>query len=269
MDIYFGIDGTGPDDNDTYKTDFQSSHVRQLFEQWHTPLAGYLRGPRWHGTGTPAKSKQGLDWVVEQWEKQQKLATVRSALSAKPTRIFLSGYSRGGAAVIELAYNLNKKGIPVHCMMLFDAVDRSPLENCDTISKNVAMVYHALRDPKAGSRESFGNCGLKHPSKGLPVFRKFFCTHGGVGGCPWDKAGKSGKIEEMSTKAKIGAVAAMGKHLADIHDFTNVTVAQDKAGALASWQWMQSNLRVARATGLDKSIGNVGDFNLRSDIMLG
>lgn len=259
MDIFFGVDGTGPDDNKTYKTDFANSHVRRLWKEWHTPYAAYLRGPRWHGNGTPTKTKQGVEWVTQQWETLTKLADKSTPLSKKPVRIFLSGYSRGGAAVIELGYELNKKGIPVHCMMLFDAVDRSPLENVDTISANVKMVYHAMRDPAAGSREIFGNCGKQHPAKGIPVIEKFFCTHGGVGGCPWEENGKSGKIEELSMKAKIGAVAAVGKPAADAMDFTNVTVAQDKAGAVASWNWMQKKLAVARVSGPDLS---VGAFNL-------
>lgn len=269
MDIFFGIDGTGPTDNTEYKDGFQNSHVRKLWKKWHTPAAGYLRGPVWHGNGTPAKVKQGLSWVVTKWNEQQNIAKSSSALSKKPIRIFLSGYSRGGAAVIELAYELNKKNIPVHCMMLFDAVDRSPLENVDMISSNVRMVYHAMRAPGAGSREIFGNCGTTHPTHGLPVKQTFFCTHGGVGGCPWTENGKSGKIEELSMKAKIGAVAAVGKPAADIMDFTNVTAKQDQAGSDASWKWMQNRLAVAMVTGLDTTIGDVGAFNLPSHQGLG
>ncbi|WP_342077290.1 hypothetical protein [Yoonia sp. SS1-5] len=255
MDIFYGVDGTGPDDNNTYATDFSSSHVRTLWKNWHTPAAGYIRGPSLAGTETADRMWKGLSWVKEQWEQAQK-----NANPAKPNRIFLSGYSRGGAAVIALAYHLDKADIPVHAMLLFDAVDRSPLLFTDTIPKNVAACYHALRDPKAGSRESFGNCGRKHAASVAYTEKHFYCTHGGVGGCPWKENGKSGKIEEMDNSTKAAAIVLMGQPAANIHDFTNVTVAQDQQGSQASWTWMSQNLTVARASREAEGIAPFGIY---------
>ncbi len=246
MDIFYGIDGTGDDNNDQYAADFENSHVRTMWKKWHTPIAGYLRGPSLAGTETADRMWEGLSWVKAKWETYEKQAT-----PAKPTRIFLAGYSRGGAATVALAYHLNKADIPVHAMFLFDAVDRSPLFFTDTIPENVSACYHALRHEDAGSRESFGNCGRKHAAAVAYTEEHFMCTHGGVGGTPWDKNGKSGKIEELETSHKVVATILGGyggKKLADEHDFTNIDVEQDKKGSQASWAWMSKKLSLARAS---------------------
>jgi len=272
VDIFLGIDGTGPDSDATYEKAFAQSHVRKLWAQWHTPCRKYDRGPTMLGTESETLAARGTLWVHEQYTRQIALARKGDlAASARP-RVFLSGYSRGGAAVVEAAHTLSRLKIPVHCMLLFDAVDRSFLENTDVVPANVTIAYHAMRDPAAGSREMFGSCATRHARKSAMVRQHFFCTHGGVGGCPWPKNGKSGKIEEMTTaeKAKLvgaGAVfglgfgAAAAKAYADRNDFTNVTAAQDKAGAASSWAWMTKNLKTALASGLDHKIGSVGDYN--------
>jgi len=246
MDIFFGVDGTGPDDNVTYSADFENSHVRTMWKTWHTTSKGYIRGPSLAGSETAALRDKGLIWIKDELAKH-KIA----AGSGDQNRVFLAGYSRGGAAVISLSYKLMEAGIPVHAMMLFDAVDRSSIGNTDTIPFNVGMCFHALRDPKAGSRESFGNCGRKWNPAVAYTEKTFFCTHGGVGGTPWKKNGKSGKIEELETKHKVAATLLggyAGKKLADEHDFTNVTVEQDKQGSAASWTWMEQKLKLARAS---------------------
>ena len=256
MDIFYGIDGTGADNNDQYAKDFENSHVRKMWKKWHTPIAGYIRGPSLAGTATADRMWEGLSWIKAKWEVQSKLAT-----PAKPTRVFLAGYSRGGAASVALAYHLEKADIPVHAMFLFDAVDRSPLLFTDTIPGNVSACYHALRDPRAGSRESFGNCGRSAKASVAYTEKTFFCTHGGVGGTPWKTNGKSGKIEELDTSDKVVATVLggyAGKKMADEHDFTNVTVAQDEQGSQASWFWMSKNLTIARASKEAEGIGTFG-----------
>jgi hypothetical protein len=261
MDIFYGIDGTGPDDNGEYKSAFATSHVRKFWQNWHSPAAGYIRGPSTFGTETGSRVSEGVRWTTQKYHEFEKLCAASDTYGNTKPRIFLSGYSRGGAAIISMAHKLKAKGIPVHAMLIFDAVDRSGLTDTDVIPDNVKMAFHALRDPAAGSRESFGNTGRKHKPGVAYEEKFFFCTHGGVGGTPWTKNGDSGKIEEMSTGAKVGAFIVggiAGKMLADKHDFTNVTVAQDKQGSDASWAWMSKNLSLARASEETAMIGPIG-----------
>jgi hypothetical protein len=264
MDLYLGIDGTGPSNNDEYRRDFANSFVRKIWSTWGANNAGYLRGPGLMGGETMSLVDAGTQWVKDK---------VKEADAAKkPYRIFLSGYSRGGAAATETAFRLKRLGIKVHCMLLFDAVDRSNLSNVDEVPSNVKLCYHARRDPAAGSRESFGNCATRFGT-GVAYSQKFyFGTHGAIGGTPWTVAGASGKIEELTSSNKIAAVAlgtllggaaggVSAKSLADKHDFTNVTLVQEKAAAAAVWEWMSGNLDLAKSTalaGVDMPLGAAG-----------
>lgn len=255
MDIYFGVDGTGPSDDDEYIAAFAQSHVQRIWKEWHTPTAGYIRGPSLTGSETKGLMEKGFVWINE----KLKLNPIPEG-SKRQNRIFLSGYSRGGAAVIALAHKLKDAGIDVHALLLFDAVDRSSLSNTEKIPANVSACYHARRDPKAGSRESFGNCGTKWEATVAYTEKYFYCTHGGVGGTPWKENGKSGKIEEMSNAQKAGAIiiSPISTPIWNEHDFTNVTVEQDKAGSEASWKWMSQNLRLARASKEAEGVGSFG-----------
>ncbi len=250
MDIFVGIDGSGPGDNAEYKKEFADSFVQAYFKSGFFNRAYYVRGPGMLGGETPTLASNGLKWV------QNKLIEAKRA--NQTYRIFLSGYSRGGAAVTEIAYQLKQDAIRVHAMLLFDAVDRSELPNShvDTVPSNVAMCYHARRDPKAGSREMFGNCA---DSGEVPENYKqafFMCTHGAMGGTPWKKAGASGKIEELTTAEKSAIVAAgsaagikgamAAKREADRQDFTNVTLDMESRAGEKIKAWMDNNLSVSR-----------------------
>lgn len=273
MDIFFGIDGTGASDDVIYREDFADSHVRNMWKTWHYPLYGYLRGPTGDGLNTKTLASAGVIWVKAAYEKQVNLQSKGVPFSSLKPRVFLSGYSRGGAAVTFMCHRLKDAGIDVHALLLFDAVDRSFMGDTDVIPSNVRMAYHARRSPLAGSREMFGNCALRAANKGGYEEAFFMCTHGGVGGTPWEENGDSGKIEELSTKEKSGVVAAgtlaggvgggfQAKKWADKNDFTNVTVKQDIAGSLRSREWMTKRLMLAKASNQTSHIGSIGPFNL-------
>lgn len=67
----------------------------------------------------------------------------------KRYRIFLVGYSRGGSECIFLANLLQRAGIPVEAMFLFDAVNMTlDLSGYRKIPSNVKTCYHAYRNPK-------------------------------------------------------------------------------------------------------------------------
>jgi hypothetical protein len=250
MDIYVGIDGSGPGDNAEYRKEFEKSFVQGYYKSGLFQRAYYVRGPGMLGGETPALARGGLKWV------QAKLAEAKN--TNQKYRIFLSGYSRGGAAVTEIAYQLKQDAIRVHAMLLFDAVDRSELPNShvDVVPSNVAKCYHARRDPKAGSREMFGNCATTAEVPGNLATKFFMCTHGAMGGTPWKKAGASGRIEELTTQEKSAIVAAgsMGgvrgamaaKREADRQDFTNVTLDMEQRAGEKIKKWMDDNLAAAR-----------------------
>lgn len=264
MDFYLGIDGTGPSNNDEYRREFTTSFVQKIYKTWPANQAFYICGPSLSG----GETMNLVDTGTRQVTGMLKEIKARNA----PYRVFLAGYSRGGAAATETANRLKSLNIKVHCLLLFDAVDRSNLANADEVPSNVVMCYHARRDRAAGSRESFGNCATRAATGVAYTEKSFFGTHGAIGGTPWSVAGASGKIEELSSGHKISAVgmgfivggaagAMQAKRAADNHDFTNVTLAQEKTAAAAVWDWMSGNLNLAKSpamAGGDMPLGAAG-----------
>jgi len=190
MGILVGIDGTGSAvtpgagrDRD-YDVAFANSFVRRICNSGG-PHALYRRGPVALGGGLVDAIQAGL----------QHITTKRN--SGVTGDVLLTGYSRGAAGVVSLASRLNDAHIPVRAIMLFDCVDRHMFIDAETIPGNVANVLHVVRDPASSSRESFGNDGLRYnPATthyGLPNEQgrayQFLCTHGGMGGCPWNATG--------------------------------------------------------------------------------
>ena len=95
------------------------------------------------------------------------------------------------------------------------------------IGGNIELCLHAKRAKEAKSRESFGNCGLTilRPSKTKNIPQPFTCTHGGVGGTPWNpKAGQktSDIVDEGFPDGK-----------------TAVTFEQDGQVSKEVWKWMK------------------------------
>ena len=186
--IYLGaVDGTHDKPDEEYKKDFANSFVRRLANMagsgglWTE--AFYHRGPYNFGTDTAVFARIVHDKLVEKWKTGEARA------------IFLTGYSRGGAAVIEIAKWLKEEeNIPVECLILFDPVDRTTTVGGwiynTPIPSTVKRVIYAQRDvQRTLSRISFGHCGLTKENPALSLTpQKFFATHGGLGGVPWDKA---------------------------------------------------------------------------------
>ncbi|MFN0114446.1 MAG: hypothetical protein ACKVPY_07205 [Paracoccaceae bacterium] len=267
MDIFGGVDGTGTDDDKKYAVEFANSHVNTLFKQWTTPHRFYDRGPALVGAETGDKARMLAMAMKASWQ----IAGTRAGLARTPNRLFIAGYSRGAAAAVEACHMLKDAGIPVHCLMLFDAVERTNTVSRTTVPGNVRHCFHARRDPSAASRQSFSNCSTR-AEPGVKYSEKFFfCTHGGVGGCPWSKAAEGGVVSEWD------GGWALAAHLLDtafrMHtgipvspvrglQNTRVTPAQDKTGSRASWDWMHGNLMRARAegTGDFPNPGRFGNF---------
>lgn len=214
MIAFAGIDGTGPYSNATYKSTFANSFVNRLYRMWPYPhLRFYHRGPQTLGTTTKQYADKAFYFIADALHKRGAKA------------VFMAGYSRGGAAVIEVADMLKRYGpTEVECLTLFDAVDRSLqvggyLSNTP-IPETVQHVIHAMRDPKSASRESFGNCGSRYLGPASRHQREMFlATHGGLGGVPW--SGPAG--EPINEGGPDG--------------LTFISPRMDKQGSEKVWKW--------------------------------
>jgi hypothetical protein len=231
MIIYAGVDGTSTEDNDGYKVTFKNSFVNRMSRNELVPFDDtfYHRGPSLFGHETYAQARMAYTWVVTRW----KAGLVKA--------IFLAGYSRGAAAVIEVAYWLKADGIPVECLILFDAVDRSTpgpgggvggvIQNTK-IGDNVRQAIHPMRDILATrSRVGFGRCGQKAENPAMPFLKQyFFGTHAAIGGTPWLEAVNPWTGEPRDTIWEFPSTIP-----------TAVTLAQDSACAavVASWTFPQ------------------------------
>ena len=189
MIIYAGVDGTSTLNEEAYKESYRNSFVNRLSrnELVHFSDAFYHRGPFLPGLETAADAQMAFTWVVTRWKAGQAKA------------IFLAGHSRGAAAVIEVASWLKPMGIPVECLILFDAVDKSTpgpgggvggIFKNTKIADNVRQTIHPMRNADAtGSRKTFGSCGQRAENPRMPFYRQmFFATHSSVGGVPWKVA---------------------------------------------------------------------------------
>lgn len=212
MSIVLGIDGTGPFFDSTYATEFKNSFVRRICPEGN-PNKKYFRGPIGPGGGLPEAIQGGYDFI-----------TGRNGWAGRDNSILLTGYSRGGLGVLVVANMLKDAKIPVAAMLLFDAVDRHVAYDAPTVPTNVAQVLHIRRSPESGSRISFGNCGTG--ASAPTVYREVFynCTHGGVGGTPWESAGNPN--------------ALIHEGFPDNRD-THVTYAQDRQVSAEIWAYVQ------------------------------
>lgn len=235
------VDGSGPFRDAEYSAAMAGSFVRRIWSTSRLPGHRlYYRGPDAGGNLTnvarPATILQ---------------RDILPRIAGGDTDIYLCGYSRGAAIVINTAALLGDLGYEVQALFLFDAVDRSfEISRCDEIPPNVGVAYHALRDRRTGSRTSFGNCGTRTVSPALLHYRTFYTTHAGIGGTPWGKAGildqsLAQTIEfAISTESQRRAMLAKYKIVEGFWGSeTNVTPEQEEQGMQQVRAWMWGHLR--------------------------
>lgn len=251
VEIYGGVDGTGVYDDVQYSSDFQNSFVQQIFREWDSAARYYRRGPSTDGFSTKSLADKTY----------QEVYSAYSHKIGRTKRIFLAGYSRGGASVIRTCELLAKHNIPVDGLFLFDAVDRTNTLSADIIPDNVRICFHARRDPKSMSRTySFGNCGTRFNAKKTAYREKFFfCTHGGMGGTPWTYADPDGVINEAEKTPlnnrlvdRVARATPWTLPTVIAHDTyrkasrTRITLEQDKIGSRQVQVWMLTALKTLR-----------------------
>src|SRR5436305_2108250 len=110
------VDGTGPTDDDEYAAAMNRSFVMQIAQRSTVPkpVTKYFRGPENAGI---TKLVHPSTIVVN---------FIRRYLEGGDDRIFMTGYSRGGAIVIEAARILQQLNpeLKVEALFLFDPVQR-------------------------------------------------------------------------------------------------------------------------------------------------
>ncbi|HMH42111.1 MAG TPA: hypothetical protein VK557_01395 [Pyrinomonadaceae bacterium] len=242
--MLIAVDGTGPFLDKTYYKEMANSFVKQVRNECPEGLKYYFRGASLAGEECMATAYSAFGVIIRTYRDMKKKGE-------ESFKLFLTGYSRGGATVIYLARLLQTSlpDIEIECMALFDAVDRSSLSFVDIIPGNVKICYHAIRDPKVQSRWYFGNCGLKiDPPGKMDPPKTFFATHAGLGGMPWTgdhptKEVQNSKFNVAEYFRKYPMAAKVGFPSEATIEVPLITEAQDKAGSAAVRSWMWNNMR--------------------------
>lgn len=255
------IDGTGSSDDAAYNSDMKNGFMHQIIESGNESFQKYFRGPTLLGTEVNSIAKEVVLLIKKQYEQWN------------DNKVFLAGYSRGGAVCVEVAQILSKNkwamNLPVNCMALFDAVDRDLLTETSTIPLNVQRAYHAMRDSTVESRWYFGNCGTNHVNPEKLISKTFKCTHAGMGGIPWtgdhpsecltvsstlaEEARVGYRVAEMYVEVKdsishfefAAARDTVQSHFKSIAHFCRppITGTEDMANSQAVKSWMWENMR--------------------------
>jgi pimeloyl-ACP methyl ester carboxylesterase len=116
--------------------------------------------------------------------------------------IFLIGWSRGAAACIQVALDLDRGSYAnkIEAMFLFDAVDQdgSTSDFLNYVPGNVKNCYHAIATKKSWvDRQLFPTCGKTWHGSVNMVAKNFNTSHGGIAGTGGDD-GDAGSWEWMS-----------------------------------------------------------------------
>src|SRR4051794_31599940 len=117
------IDGTGPYNDAEYNFLMHYSFCNQIAHQLGA-AARYERGPSTEGYRVHERGERAAKFLENGRRKGR--------------RLMLAGYSRGGSAAIMGAEILQKQGIRVDAMFLFDPVARHASKGGTVVPGNVA-----------------------------------------------------------------------------------------------------------------------------------
>ena len=140
------IDGTGPYDDQQYARDFENSFLHQIHKKLGATKSVYFSGPGTLGMTTRSRANKGYDSLVARRMQNRKC------------RLYIAGYSRGGAAAMELAKicaygKMDGDGqqsvhevIPIEALFLLDPVSKDVFCLGGGIPNNVGTSYVMYRD---------------------------------------------------------------------------------------------------------------------------
>lgn len=211
------VDGTGSYSDSQYERDMANSFCKQICEQKGLGNSVYFEGPGGFGLSTRGKANKALEVILDTYQDPRTL---------RHNPLYLAGYSRGGACVLQIAKWLvdESPGIKIKGLILFDPVNRDLNLNVDGLGAphNVKTVYAMFRDksiehvdypgdPDRYARKWMGTCawypqyptmtaiGLKDTIRGA--------SHGAMGGCAWlereaDRFGEAFAADAMNKALK-------------------------------------------------------------------
>src|SRR6266404_2319493 len=185
------IDGTGPYNDATYNKLMQYSFCNQIARQIGA-AAQYERGPSAEGYRVHERGERAATFLQDGRHRGAR-------------RLMLAGYSRGGSAAIMSAEILQKQGIGVDALFLFDPVARHASEGGVVVPANVALLYIARRrlDPALVAkydhtigplwhailhnpmRVFFGETAVTEAASVKATISTFPGSHGAIGGVGW------------------------------------------------------------------------------------
>lgn len=216
------IDGTGPR-GQLYDQRMGASFCRQLGRSLGD-AAFYQRGPELLGNEVLSEADAARRWLKAQYAGDPE------------ARLMLAGYSRGGSAAIMAAEMLERDGIEVDSLFLFDAVARHRFHRGHVIPANVRFSRHARRcqnldfvEKYEGTltrlrglggvenpiRPLFGNTGLTWRGRGDHQPAEVFVgSHGAMGGVGWKVVVEDNACEHQVADWMNGHLAERGVDIA-------------------------------------------------------
>lgn len=259
--MFICVDGSGPFSGVEYRAEFANSYLAQIVRHNTQAFARRAIGPNM--VGLRQVTPESLVGAIRRRYDE-------GADDAGDTTVFLGGYSRGAATVVHVAALLEREGITVDAMFLFDAVDRSPWigdslpdGNVDVVPANVLRTYHARRDPHGESRMSFDSTATRAARPHSYEQEFFMTTHGGMGGVPFGYTGlETGRwtlgdeyLNPATTPARRDWIRRHGVLWEDSAEMvaalatgdpsdgvSRLTMAQEEAGSAACIRWMWPHL---------------------------
>ncbi len=207
------IDGTGVYNAQQYQKDMSNSFCTQIMEQKGFGKAAYFEGPGGLGLTTRGIGNTAVKAILDFY---------KDGRVARHSPLFLAGYSRGGACVLQIAKWLYESNfeLKIKGLFLFDPVNRDLNLNMDGLGTppNVKTVYIMLRDktiehvdfpndPDRYARKWMGTCYWTPQNS--QATRIGMCetirdaSHGAMGGCAWpdrlhDRLGELGAATAMN-----------------------------------------------------------------------
>ncbi|MCC6244873.1 MAG: hypothetical protein IT353_18645 [Gemmatimonadaceae bacterium] len=189
------VDGTGVYDGAQYKKDMENSFCNQICAAKGFGKAFYFEGPGGLGLTTRGTGNRALNLIKEYYQ---------NPVIIRESPLYLAGYSRGAACVLQVAKWLQEDypAMRVKGLFLFDPVNRDLNLNMDGLGtpSNVKTVYIILRDPGVEwvdfpndpdryGRRWMGTCAWTPQDKaatkvGLHEVIQH-ASHGAAGGCAW------------------------------------------------------------------------------------
>ncbi|WP_052764141.1 LysM peptidoglycan-binding domain-containing protein [Microvirga massiliensis] len=170
MVILIGIEGAKGDAR-VQGSGYEGSFIHRMVMNWPDQgSARYVAGPKVEVGGITSAAVSGFTHVMTLYSQPDVCGVI------------LAGYSRGGAAAIVAAKMLERAGITVDCLALFDAIDRDYTADTTKVSNNVRLTVHGRRTWSSGSRRGVGNCPWIIPNEAYQLSLPM--THWGMSGVP-------------------------------------------------------------------------------------